>query len=1691
MFCWLLALSSAALAQIPAPPANLNATRTGNVYQVTWTDKATNELSYQVDRSADAGLTVIGAAVLPANSNTFTDASIDPTKTYVYRVKALGDVGQSDFAYQGATTPLNVTCAQSLCYPESCMGFYPGQTYVKTIETACADCVLGISFTRFSTESYYDVLTVNDGNASNAPELGKYSGTTLPPTLISSGRSITFTFRPDPYLGSAGWQVSTQCIKRPGRPVITALHDIYSSQVSIDWEDNSADETGFKVEYSKSPAFANPVGVTLPANTTGYLINGLDSLTTYYFRVKAFNAQTESFLSNTYSATTTGKPFYELPLPISVSEARKDIRVADFTNDKLYDLFVFDFTGAKIYKNTGGNQFTVIQDIPGYITDAELADMDNDGDVDIVARTFDHVEVWVNTNGIFASAFDEFNPYIEGFTLGDYDGDGDVDVFGFNRTNPAAAWFRNNGNVEFALDSATNMTDVIYDAKTIDVDTDGHLDLLLSLSPTPQFLLNRNGKFSMASQYQWGAVPDMAITDVDNDGDVDAVLSFERGISVAENDGSSFKDRVVEKNAELIHSKKGLAGDFDNDGDIDVVFGADPNSPPGGGLATVCLNLGNHRFTHLNNFYFEGSSGSNLIAVLDWNNDGKLDVVMSDKTNGKINVWRNAMASPANKPSVPGQLAVTVTGNSARLSWSNSTDEKTPTLGIRYNYFVGKTTADEKVKSALSYRDSGQQKFAEVPLVPINHVDIAKLENGTYTWGVQAVDGAGLTSTFATGTFDVSTSLVIPAPKNLEAKTWSPFQNNLTWTDASAVEEGFVVFRSGRMETGYKVLATLPANSTHYEDTEARPYHAYYYRVMAYTKQTQSELSPIALVRSLSLFDLQQSTPTSATNLPDGEIAWIDLNEDGRRDFIRAGYVEDQGSTLAKKTYLKAYLQRADNPLLFDERALTIKEDPFLTTVLQYQSVSPGDMDNDGDIDLLLGRTSLLHNARTAEIVVLINDGDFSFTRVILDQFAYAYDVKVQWGDYDNDRDLDILSTVDNYRTEVFKNIGTQSFPLVVGYSGGRSAEWMDYNNDGLLDVAMTTYNSATSNFQFSLYANNGTDFVLRNQVFCKDDALAIADADNDGDEDVLIGGTDFLENDRVNDVFTIRDIGRAASPASTAWWIDYDNDNDADILADEFPYFQTVMYTNNNNLLFDNNVGAGGVGFNFDLQNTHISITDLDRDSDLDMFVYNQYGLYVYQNSNKVVKPIPATPTGLSTTIQGSVAKLMWQPVGKGNTYSVMVGSQPSSKNLLNPLSDETTGFRLPSQGGNARSAPLKIINGLPDGTYFWRVQTVDQSFQGSAFTREETFVVGKEILPKPVILSATGISSTRIKIVMPAMFSDLVKRYLYVSEDGINFRFMDTHTETEFVHEGLESNHTYYYRAIFFDSSHWSVYSDVVQATTLSEPEIKGANVPPASEDVPFAISLTDLVLINAPGYPEGYNLFIDKGDHYDVKNGVITPAANFNGTLSVPVKIASAVDTSNVFTAVVTVLPVNDAPSGFSLLLPQNNSIVESSVLMKWQPASDIDGDRIEYSVHVAAAGEDHIFETGAATELAFDIDDYPVLWNTEVLWYVTASDSQVEVNSPSFSFRYIVTGVGETTNPFEIYPNPVESSFVMRNLASTAGSTSVCDERGTVVQSAYISRHDQDLTVNVAALAPGIYFLRITTSDGVKNYKFVKR
>lgn len=284
-----------------------------------------------------------------------------------------------------------------------------------------------------------------------------------------------------------------------------------------------------------------------------------------------------------------------------------------------------------------------------------------------------------------------------------------------------------------------------------------------------------------------------------------------------------------------------------------------------------------------------------------------------------------------------------------------------------------------------------------------------------------------------------------------------------------------------------------------------------------------------------------------------------------------------------------------------------------------------GDYDNDDDLDLLVtGDPTFSSNYITK---LYRNDGG-SFTEISTGMQAIGSST-VDWGDYDNDGDLDILlvgitssfSTVSKiYRNDgssgptswTFTDIGAALSP-----SSGDGAGWADFDNDGDLDVYITgllNFVAGTPRVG-KVYLNNGTD------VFIDSGALIGAvssgrtdtgDFDNDGDIDIIINGLDDLGTwitkiyqNNGNASFTELDVGLNQVADGPVAWGDFDDDGDLDILlSGRLPAGPTTNIYRND--------GPSGSSWVFteittaieDLRGGYTEWGDFDNDGDLDILI-------------------------------------------------------------------------------------------------------------------------------------------------------------------------------------------------------------------------------------------------------------------------------------------------------------------------------------------------------------------------------------------------------------------------------------------------------------------------------------------------------
>ncbi|MDB5038206.1 MAG: hypothetical protein JWQ35_1734 [Bacteriovoracaceae bacterium] len=108
----------------------------------------------------------------------------------------------------------------------------------------------------------------------------------------------------------------------------------------------------------------------------------------------------------------------------------------------------------------------------------------------------------------------------------------------------------------------------------------------------------------------------------------------------------------------------------------------------------------------------------------------------------------------------------------------------------------------------------------------------------------------------------------IAAPSNLSAVASSTSQINLSWSDNSYNETGFVVQRSVSSGSFY-TIARLGANTTHYTDSSLRSSTTYSYRVKAIRWSGSSAYSNTASAKTLSIVATPTPVPTpTATPVP-------------------------------------------------------------------------------------------------------------------------------------------------------------------------------------------------------------------------------------------------------------------------------------------------------------------------------------------------------------------------------------------------------------------------------------------------------------------------------------------------------------------------------------------------------------------------------------------------------------------------------------------------------------------------------------------------------------------------------------------------------------------------------------------------------------------------------------------------------
>jgi hypothetical protein len=310
---------------------------------------------------------------------------------------------------------------------------------------------------------------------------------------------------------------------------------------------------------------------------------------------------------------------------------------------------------------------------------------------------------------------------------------------------------------------------------------------------------------------------------------------------------------------------------------------------------------------------------------------------------------------------------------------------------------------------------------------------------------------------------------------------------------------------------------------------------------------------------------------TVRAGLPDGAPGvnvgiFADFDNDGFKDLFLGGFTD------RSRLFRNAADPRSPSGRRFvevtDASGIRKKGDGDFVVV-----AAAGDYDNDGDLDLYLGRyldprknlpTTLFYTRNGEGNTLLRNEGGFRFTDVTRQAgiSETGLTLGVAWGDYDADGDQDMYAANDFGRDALLRNNGDGTFGDVSHASGaddpgyGMSSTWGDIDNDGDLDIYVSDvrsgqrwYGQAATLYKYLLTSTRqGTmleDFGTYKEIYqnAGDDWMDYGDK-------VVKGNALYL-----NDGGKFADVSEATNANPFGWYwsstmFDYDNDGRQDIYA-------------------------------------------------------------------------------------------------------------------------------------------------------------------------------------------------------------------------------------------------------------------------------------------------------------------------------------------------------------------------------------------------------------------------------------------------------------------------------------------------------------------------------------------------------------
>jgi titin len=287
----------------PDAPSGLTANAVSSIQiDLSWTDNSDDETGFKIEKKTGSGGTYAQIGTVGAGVTNYSSTSLGPSTTYYYRVRAYNGTSNSDYCDEAsATTLLAPPLAPVLASPAN------GATVPTLTPRLQWNVVAGASDygIQVATASTFASPVINETGITDL----YYD---VPPSVLNWSTTYYWRVNAHNSAGTSAWSTyrsfKTGIGPAPDAPSDLVATPVSSKQIDLTWQDNSINESSFKIERKTGVGGTYALVGTVGAAVTSYSNTALTASTTYYYRVRAWNPTGYSAYCAEASATTLPPP---------------------------------------------------------------------------------------------------------------------------------------------------------------------------------------------------------------------------------------------------------------------------------------------------------------------------------------------------------------------------------------------------------------------------------------------------------------------------------------------------------------------------------------------------------------------------------------------------------------------------------------------------------------------------------------------------------------------------------------------------------------------------------------------------------------------------------------------------------------------------------------------------------------------------------------------------------------------------------------------------------------------------------------------------------------------------------------------------------------------------------------------------------------------------------------------------------------------------------------------------------------------------------------------------------------------------------------------------------------------------------------------------------------------------------------